>query len=199
MPNKKLKLISICLILAASLCCSIAAADNDSALKPATYDFSCTPTSAVLGQSITCTDLTSAPATGWTWYWGDNTANYSVGRSIEHTFTAPGKYYVILRVASPTNLTVIRKMGYITITAPVPTQVPLPIPTEIPVLYNIELVQYIGDLIVANNSFLSSQRPEYYTLMSEEANGTEIHRAPLEQNATRYEIRVSIVELVDNV
>lgn len=160
----------------------------------ADYDFFCNPTNTSINNPVTCID-TSTPevsVSGWTWYWGDGITNYSVGNTAEHTFTAPGKYFVVLRVVSGKNLTVIRKMGYITV-----TETPA-VPEPIPVLYAVTFTQWTGDTELSNSTFYMPGRPQFYSLVSS-GGGPEIARENLSQNATEYRISVRLAELEGNV
>ncbi len=77
--------------------------------------FTCTPTTAMLGESIACTDTSSDTPTNWTYYWGDgNVTDGTQNPSYTYPFT--GTFSINQTVNNTAGSSWFNRSNYITIT-----------------------------------------------------------------------------------
>lgn len=92
-------------------------------------DFSADDTSAVTGQTITFTDLSTGGPVDWEWSWGDLTSN-GTSQNPTHVYASPGNFTVILTVTNECGGSdVEEKVSYINVSSPTPTPTAGPIYT----------------------------------------------------------------------
>jgi PKD repeat protein len=105
----------LALLLIFCWCCVV---QPVSAAAP-TAAFSCSPLFGLSPLSVTCTDSSMNSPTGWAWYFGD-TGTATMQNPV-HVYSSPGTYTVSLTTtnANVTNSTTYT--GYITATAPIPS------------------------------------------------------------------------------
>lgn len=83
-------------------------------------EFSGTPLSVVVGNTVTFTDNSSCSPTGWNWSFpGGTPSSYSGITPPAITYSTIGTYDVTLTVTKPGSTDVITKTGYITVAPPV--------------------------------------------------------------------------------
>ena len=75
--------------------------------------FIASPTTATRGHSVQFTDLSTGTPTSWKWYFGDG--QESAAQNPQHTYTKPGSYTVILRVANKFKQALLTKKTYIVV------------------------------------------------------------------------------------
>ncbi|MCX6226427.1 MAG: GEVED domain-containing protein [Bacteroidia bacterium] len=83
-------------------------------------DFSASPVSIFVGQSVQFTDLTKNIPTGWSWNFGDGKT--SIAQNPANTYSSAGSFTVTLTATNSAGSNTITKTSYITVTvAPVVT------------------------------------------------------------------------------
>jgi YVTN family beta-propeller protein len=84
-----------------------------------TAGFTGTPTTGVSPLTVTFTDQSTNTPTSWLWDFGDNDATNATVQSPVHTYSSAGSYTVNLTATNTAGSSYSRKVGYITVTAPV--------------------------------------------------------------------------------
>jgi PKD repeat protein len=85
-----------------------------------TASFTAAPTSGVAPLSVAFTDTSTGSPTSWSWAFGDG--GTSSAQNPAHTYTAAGTYTVSLTATNAAGSDTTTRTGYVTVTAPVPTQ-----------------------------------------------------------------------------
>ena len=82
---------------------------------PPVASFTCTPTTAMLGTDIACTDASTNSPTNWTYYWGDGNQTNGV-QNPSYTYPFTGTFSVNQSVNNTAGSSFLNRSNYITIT-----------------------------------------------------------------------------------
>ena len=85
---------------------------------PPTASFTGTPTSGTAPLTVNFTDTSSGSPTSWSWDFGDG--GTATVQNPAHTYALAGTYSVSLTVANAAGTDTATKVGYVTVTAPLP-------------------------------------------------------------------------------